>query len=370
MENTVNQAFIDWLGEACNARVVDTKMIQPLWSSYGACFRAELDYSTPLISKKGPRLNSQTDVAPMHDDALSTKSITHVVVKIASPPVRLAHPKGWNGQQSDKRKRHSFRVENHFYSEVQPLTTEKCRTATCITHDRKREATLLVMEDLAHNGYTHTAQSLTVASAKTVLKWLAHFHARFLNKVHITDSNLWQEGTYWHLSTREDEYHAMPDSLLKQHAGAISNRLSGARYQTLVHGDAKVANFCFTANFSSCAAVDFQYVGYGVGVKDVAYFLGSALTTKEQQEHRQTLLGTYFAELETALRDRTSEKTHQCDLTGNDIAQIIAEWKDLYCFACADFNRFLVGWSPDHWKIEEELQYQTDIAIARLGDSG
>ena len=50
----------------------------------------------------------------------------------------------------------------------------------------------------------------------------------------------------------------MPEGALKQNAVAIATTLSDANYQTLVHGDAKVANFCFNENFSGCAAVDFS----------------------------------------------------------------------------------------------------------------
>ncbi|MBJ2129011.1 DUF1679 domain-containing protein [Alteromonas sp. IB21] len=389
MENSIDNDYTTWLGEACRACVVHTHMIQPLWSGYGACFRAKLEYATPVGYKKEHRLEQDStgsDVAAGTKNSefypiAHSKRFTHVVVKCASPPSNLAHPKGWNGQRSDERKRHSFRVENYFYDKVQWLTTERCRTATCVAHAQKGDSTLLVMEDLAHCGYTHTSMSLSPNNAKTVLKWLAHFHGRFLTKEageKNRDTNLWPEGTYWHLSTREDEYQAMPEGLLKQNAEAISKRLSSARYQTLVHGDAKVANFCFTADFSSCAAVDFQYVGYGVGVKDVAYFLGSALTTQEQQEHRETLLDTYFNELEIALLARLSENDLHCAFTHsdssinndalmyNDVVQVIKEWKYLYSFACADFYRFLAGWSPEHWKLDQELQHQTDIALAKL----
>ena len=160
------------------------------------------------------------------------------------------------------------------------------------------------MEDLAHTGYSRTASSLTPVQCEIVLKWLAHFHARFLNvrsEFESRNLQLWCEGTYWHLTTRGDEFQAMTEGLLKQNAVAIAKTLASANYQTLVHGDAKVANFCFTEDFSACAAVDFQYVGYGVGIKDVAYFLGSALTTETHIAHRDSLLNTYFIALESAL---------------------------------------------------------------------
>jgi len=51
MSDTVNQQYIDWLSQVCNAQVLDTQMIQPLWSGYGACFRATLGYPNNTFSK-------------------------------------------------------------------------------------------------------------------------------------------------------------------------------------------------------------------------------------------------------------------------------------------------------------------------------
>ncbi len=376
MSDTVNQQYIDWLSQVCNAQVLDTQMIQPLWSGYGACFRATLGYPNNTFSKNhdesGPFQKSQhnqAQIKPISVQKGGDKAALKVVVKCATPPSELSHPKGWNGEASHNRKCQSFKVENCFYSNLQKQTDASCRTARYLGHCQQGEASLLVMEDLAHSGYSRTASSLTAAQCKVVLKWLANFHARFLNvrdEFNNRNIQLWPEGTYWHLATREDEFHAMPDGLLKQHAVAIATALGDASYHTLVHGDAKVANFCFTNDFSDCAAVDFQYVGYGAGIKDVAYFLGSALSTQTHIKHRDALLNTYFQALEDALHARLSNNDNLACFKRADIALIIAEWKYLYPFACADFYRFLAGWSPAHWKIDEQLQYQTDIALSLL----
>jgi hypothetical protein len=42
------------------------------------------------------------------------------------------------------------------------------------------------------------------------------------------------------------------------------------------------------------------------------------------------------------------------------------EWRSLYPIAWADFYRFLLGWSPSHYKINPYMQKQTDIALASL----
>lgn len=235
------------------------------------------------------------------------------------------------------------------------------------------------MEDLTQAGFSHHATSLTVTQAETVLRWLACFHAQFVIKrsdISHNKINVWEHGTYWHLSTRMDEFNAMQESELKGKAHAVSEKLDECEYQTLVHGDAKVANFCFTSCFEHCAAVDFQYVGYGVGIKDVAYFLGSALSTSEQSKFLSYFLSVYFDALKEALRLRNTQlidSTNAEDapypfafLSEDDIATLEMQWRNLFSFACADFHRFLSGWSPTHWKIDTLLQQQTLHALSLL----
>jgi aminoglycoside phosphotransferase (APT) family kinase protein len=120
--------------------------------------------------------------------------------------------------------------------------------------------------------------------------------------------------------------------------------LSTARFQTLVHGDAKLANFCFSPDGKSVAAVDFQYVGGGCGMKDVAYFLGSCLCDRDQQRFEGMLLGHYFTTLRQALAERGRDV---------DAVEVEREWRALMPVAQADFYRFLVGWMPTHWKIND-----------------
>ena len=88
------------------------------------------------------------------------------------------------------------------------------------------------------------------------------------------------------------------------------------------------------------AAVDFQYVGYGCGMKDVAYFVGSCLNETECEEFEEKILDFYFHELSKNLENSPV-----------DIRTLELEWRELYHFAWADFHRFLKGWSPGHWKI-------------------
>ncbi|WOI36034.1 oxidoreductase family protein [Alteromonas sp. CI.11.F.A3] len=328
----VKPSLIDWLARTTNKEVRSPTLIQSLWSGYGACFRATL-----------------------FDNA--ENALTPVVAKCVQPSLEISHPKGWQSNTSHLRKCRSFEVEHYFYTYLQSSTNTDCLTPACLaaaSGENNSSAHILVMDDLDHAGYTQRATSLSVKQAQTVLRWLAAFHARFMG---IVDSNVWPEGTYWHLSTRQDEWQAMEDGPLKKEAGRLSTQLSSARFQTLLHGDAKVANFCFTPDFSQCGGVDFQYTGLGVGMKDVAYFIGSALSESDQRAHTTSSLDYYFDCLRSQLIGTQYESQY---------LEIEQEWRALYPTACADFNRFLAGWSPDHWKINGELTRQTNIALATL----
>ena len=168
---------------------------------------------------------------------------------------------------------------------------------------------------------------------------------------------LWQTGTYWHLATRPDECAAISDLRLQEAAPVIDSWLSRARFQTLLHGDAKLANFCFSADGQAVAAVDFQYTGGGCGMKDVAYFLGSCLSDQEQMRYEQVLLNSYFDTLREALLVYNKAVEFQ---------DIETEWRQLFPVAQADFYRFLAGWMPTHWKVNDYNKQVTEQVIAAL----
>jgi aminoglycoside phosphotransferase (APT) family kinase protein len=123
----------------------------------------------------------------------------------------------------------------------------------------------------------------------------------------------------------------MEDDALRKAAPVIDRTLSAARYRTIVHGDAKLANFCFAPN-GDVAAVDFQYAGGGCGMRDVAYLLYGTAVDREEE-----LLSFYFDRLRTAC-------------AGRDAEPVEAEWRALYPIAVVDFLRFFAGWSKASWR--------------------
>jgi hypothetical protein len=294
------------LARATGARVVELgERVQSLWGGYGEIRRATLSGTTNAS----------------------------VIVKHVVPPRRAEL--GPAETRSHRRKLRSYEVERAFYRDYAPRCSAGCRVPSALHESADGDRTLLVLEDLDAAGFGARRDRVSPAELQACLRWLAEFHATFLGE---QPESLWRVGTYWHLATRPDELRALTDPGLRRAAPMLDERLNSARFRTLVHGDAKLQNFCFTKAGDDVAAVDFQYVGGGVGVKDVAYFLTSCLSSRELERDAGGYLDHYFSKLRAALHSRNG---------GVELASVEAEWRELYPFACADFCRFLRGWAGD-----------------------
>lgn len=306
------------------SRLVRGAPIQSLWSGYGELYRATLDGAA-------------------------------VVVKHIAPPEAVAHPRGWGTDVGHARKLRSYAVETAWYAEWVPTYAEALRpdgrVPACLAHGDDPSDRWLVLEDLAADGYPVRTADPDPEQVQACLRWLARFHATFLG---VAPEGLWPVGTYWHLDTRPDELAAMDDDALRAAAPVLDAKLSGARFRTLVHGDAKLANFLFSADGHRAAAVDFQYVGGGCGMKDVAYFLSSLSDVDAVEADEAGHLDAYFEALRAALP------------AAADADAVEAEGRALYPVAWADFYRFLAGWSPGHWKIHDYSRRMTAEALKNL----
>jgi aminoglycoside phosphotransferase (APT) family kinase protein len=186
------------------------------------------------------------------------------------------------------------------------------------------------------------------------LRWLAAFHARFLGSA---PEGLWKVGTYWQLGTRPEEHRAMRHQALRSAAARIDAALNAARFKTFVHGDAKLENVCFARAGDEVALVDFQYVGGGVGVKDVAYFLSSCLLPRECAAAVPGYVDDYFRELRDAVWANGG---------GADVAELEREWRALFPLAWVDFYRFLLGWAPGQYDRDPYSEQLTSEVLASL----
>ncbi len=280
--------------------------------------------------------------------------VNSVVVKQISLPQPSEHPKGWNTQRSHQRKLASYQVELNWYQYYAKHCPPLCPVAEVLAVEQSDTDILLVLSDLTQQGFPVVKQSATLEEVKVCIRWLARFHAKHLG---VQADELWKTGAYWHLETRPDEFAAMPDSPLKQAASQLNQRLLQCKYQTLVHGDAKLANFCFSTDGSRVAAVDFQYVGQGCGMKDLILFISSCIPPEQCQKLEQQLIDYYFAQLSEALNSVQPQINP---------ALIEKEWRPLYAIAWADFQRFVTGWSPKHWKINPYTEQLTERALQQI----
>ncbi|HHX8294163.1 TPA: phosphotransferase [Vibrio diabolicus] len=283
-----------------------------------------------------------------------TYSTCSVIIKHVKLPKLSEHPRGWNTDRSHQRKLHSYQVEVNWYTHFSREVSTRCRVPQGLKTFQSENEWLIVMEDLAEAGFPKVITDAKLEHLRACLAWLANFHARYIG---VRSDKLWHIGTYWHLATRPDELEALQDTELKDAAQLIDKTLSQAKFKTLVHGDAKLANFCFDREESSVAAVDFQYVGHGCAMKDVALFMSSAVKPERCAEMEVWVLDTYFAQLQQALM------VYHPNLDPNEVER---EWRPLFAVAWADFQRFVKGWSPDHWKINPYTEALTSRALAHL----
>ena len=298
--------------------LVGKEMIQELWSGYGKILRV----------------------------GLRDAAVPSVVVKHVKLPSQRNHPRGWNTDIGHQRKVKSYQVEMAWYATHSKNSA--ARLPRCLAIEKQGDEVLIVLEDLDDAGYPLRKRSVAWEDIVACLAWLARFHASYLGKA---PHRLWEVGTYWHLATRPHELAALDDRRLREAAPLIDEKLNSCAYKTFVHGDAKLANFCFAPD-GQVAGVDFQYVGGGCGMKDVAYFIGSCLNERDCERLEAPILDTYFECLQGELGER-NEALEQ-------------EWRSLYRVAWADFHRFLKGWSPGHWKINSYSERVTAEVINNL----
>lgn len=312
-----------WVREATGAtRAERAERVQSLWSGYGEIVRVRLEGAAEET----------------------------VIVKSVTPPPRS---RGAREDRGDARKRRSYDVERAFYRGLAARCDEACRVPRLLASRAARGGWLFVLEDLDAAGFPLRRRGVGSSGLDACLAWLAAFHARFLG---VPPKDLWKTGTYWHLATRPDELAQIDDPALAAAAPRLDALLASARHQTILHGDAKPANFCFTPKGEAAAAVDFQYTGGGVGVKDVAYLLEGELAS-EADEARA--LDAYFAHLRGAIAREAREGAV-------DAAAIEAEWRALYPIAKVDFYRFLAGWSKAHYASDARARRLTREVLARL----
>lgn len=246
--------------------------------------------------------------------------------------------------------------------------------------------TAMLLSDLRHE-YPVAGEkrgSLSPTQVYSSVDWLSDFHGFWWAKVNdfekstlvrppleevrgdgqnASKKTVWLNGGYTYLATRrkeyatlasdkEDEWSRLLTSRIDDEGRSIaevvadfltpkfSSQTSTEAYQTLLHGDVKSENLFTSESGEKVAFYDFQYVGLGLGVCDLAKFFTCSVPLEmlvpdhqiphelEMQHGEKELLERYW----TRLR-KTSNKEY-------DWATLVLHWE----IALVDWLRFQASW--------------------------
>jgi hypothetical protein len=172
---------------------------------------------------------------------------------------------------------------------------------------------VIMIEDLVLRGADlfHSTRPITLDDAAAVVEALAGIHRPFLGGRHLDGQDwliapLQTENVYWeqtvgpaYLQTWLDEPRATTYPDYARDAARLSRCLirMAAMLPTepagLIHGDAHIAN-CYRLPDGRAGLYDWQCVGRGPGIFDIAYFLISALDTPVRRSAERDLIRAYL----------------------------------------------------------------------------
>ncbi|PKS05118.1 hypothetical protein jhhlp_008485 [Lomentospora prolificans] len=302
----VAELMLSWL----DLEVVELVELQTLWAGYGHICAITAQAINEEAGKRVRQACGQSGVGADNSFRL--------ILKLVAPPVTRE-----SLDEGHLRKMLSYEVEQYFYDEIAPGLADDVAVAKTLASTRHMAGrqgaaelaglTAIIMTDL-RTKFTVMGESRGVLSADQVLAaltWLAKFHGtswkqlssnRELSEFLLPPmqeaerrrlnpstggSRLWLNGGYTYLATRRKEYNSLArDSYSewcepfcsvksgssKSTAEKVAEFLtpSGRPYETYIHGDVKSENLCTTERGDQVAFFDFQYVGLGLGVCDLA----------------------------------------------------------------------------------------------------
>ena len=281
--------------------LVECKTLQRLWAGYGEIAaitaRANTDAAAERVSKLCGVSSS------------GAGSSYPLILKLISAP---------NGaDEGHLRKMFSYEVEQYFYSELVPKL-DGIAVAGCLasTKDLKGDlpgaehldgllATIMVDLRSSFPVVGGKREALNQTQVLGALDWLAKFHSRrdlvgdlggyVLPPLGEKErragggsgKGVWLNGGYTYLATRRTEYESLENDDYSEWSCAMckefgSTGLSvaetvalflkpcGRKMESLIHGDVKSENLFTTTSGEEVAFCDFQYVGVGLGVCDLA----------------------------------------------------------------------------------------------------
>ncbi|PWY75980.1 hypothetical protein BO94DRAFT_523695 [Aspergillus sclerotioniger CBS 115572] len=287
--------------------LISCSILQTLWAGYGHIC---------AITARATTTEAETHLSTLCGvESQGVGTIYPLILKLIAPP------RGTTGREEDEghlRKMFSYEVEQVFYSEVVPRLGDQVAVAACLASTRGmaeseedfRGLMATIMVDLRPRfpvaGGRRSA--LTPTQVHGALDWLAGFHRCSWNLLPETldayvlpplqeskrrelgkdgGTGLWLNGGYTYLETRRKEYASLAQDVDSEWSDALCRVLDGdlvsvaemvalvlspcgRPMESYIHGDVKSENLFTNTQGNKVAFFDFQYVGLGLGVCDLA----------------------------------------------------------------------------------------------------
>lgn len=347
-------------------------------SGYGFIYAME---TKPIAS-----ISSGSSLKAQYGYPLEADGKVRVVLKIICPP-------NSKSDEGHLRKLFSYNVEQYFYEEIAPSLSPGVAVAKCLasTRDLAPAAsenvtgiTATLMTDLRREFPIAGGKRsyLSTAQVHSAVKWLANFHGSFwkVKDKRTMDGlllpplaefearragevsaprSIWLNGGYTYLATRRTEFAGLASRSDSEWSAALCNPYGtasvaervarflvprGRSFETFIHGDVKSENLFSTESGDSVAFFDFQYVGLGLGVSDLAKLFTCSVPLHMLVNMSSPLPDTIAmqeGELELLMQYHQLLMQHgKSDDTRYDFVDLQRHWET----ALVDWCRFQASW--------------------------
>jgi aminoglycoside phosphotransferase (APT) family kinase protein len=207
-----------------------------------------------------------------------------------------------------------YRTEIRFYQELASSLSVVVPTPVHAELAANETDFVLLMQDMAPARVVDQIEGCSADEAAVVVEQAAALHAGSWRNASLAATD-WLGGTVASFSHVTDGFAALVSSfpetygdLIPEDDVAEAGRLGphAAAWKAIIaeprclwHSDLRGDNLLFDANDGQVpvAVLDWQGVGYGQGTIDLAYFLGTSLTTETRQAHERDLVRHYHEAL-------------------------------------------------------------------------
>jgi hypothetical protein len=355
--------------------------LQSLWAGYGQICHVA---ASPKEAPQNPSESSQSTSTGNYSDSLQSKTQSYILKLITPPPTKA-------NDEGHTRKILSYQVEQYFYSHLAPKLPASVPVAKCIAsinqhHPDGTSTTAMLLSDLEQEFPVAGEKrgALSPVQVNAAIDWLSGFHgfwwpraSEFDGKLLVrppldevrqdgqdaAEKSVWLNGGYTYLATRLKEYKSLAEdddsewnrpltdwvgdgchSLSEMVAAFLAPQATGwgaiSAYQTLIHGDVKSENLFTSKSGEQVAFYDFQYVGLGLGVCDLAKLFTCSVPLSMLVSSRDIPSVLAMQEGEKQLLERYWTRLKEVGKQEYEWSIFVRHWE----VALVDWLRFQASW--------------------------